>query len=325
VIRRRTLIATAAAAALPLRLAAQAGAYPNRPIKIVVPLPPGGSPDVMARLLAEKLQPVLGQPIVVENKVGANGNIAREFVARQAADGYTLMLSETGHVMSASFYPKLGYDPIKDFEPIALTSKIPFLLAVHPSLPVHTLKEFIALAKAQPGKLNYGSSGMGAPHHFAGELLKSMTGIEIVHVPYKGSAAIVPALISGEISFVIGAINSLLPHIRSGRIRPIAIAGSSRTQVMPELPTMAEAGPLPGYAVEVWLGLLAPAGTPRAIVERLNAEANRMVRDADVVKERLLPIGLDPVGSTPEELGAVMKSDLEKFARIAKAANMKSE
>jgi tripartite-type tricarboxylate transporter receptor subunit TctC len=323
VITRRNFLAASAWAAV-ASAHAQSGVYPNRPVKVIVPLPPGGSPDYTARTVAERLQAALGQPFVVENKVGANGAIAREFTARQPADGYTLLMTESSHVMGASF-GKQSYDPIRDFEPIVLIVNTPFVLAVNSSLGVNSLNELIALAKTKPGQLTYGSSGIGAPHHFGAEMLRSMTGIDILHVPYKGSANIIPALLSSEISFTVGGINSLLPHFRSGRLKALAVAGASRTQVMPELPTIAEAGPLPGYAVDIWVGLVGPAGLPRAVVERLNLEVNRMLRDPDFVRDKLLAVGLDPLGGTPQQFGATMKADLEKYAAVAKAANMKVE
>ncbi|HMH17380.1 MAG TPA: tripartite tricarboxylate transporter substrate binding protein [Burkholderiales bacterium] len=304
---------------------AQSGPWPNRPIRFVVPLPPGGSPDYLSRLLAERLQPVLGQPLVVENKPGAAGNIARDFVAKAPADGYTILMSESAHVMSAAVVAKLPYDPIKDFEPISLVATIPFGLTVNSSMPVHTLKEFIAYTKSAPRPLTYGTAGIGAPHHFAVELLRSMTGIDVIHVPYKGSAGIIPALLSGEIDFTIAAVNSLLPHFKSGKLRPIAMAGSSRTAILPDVPTIAEAGPLPGYAVDVWLGVMAPAGTPRPIIDRLNTEINRVVRDPQIVKERLNTVGLEAVGTTPEQLLEVMKADLVKYAKLAREAQIKPE
>ncbi|HEY6239575.1 MAG TPA: tripartite tricarboxylate transporter substrate binding protein [Burkholderiales bacterium] len=304
---------------------AQSGPWPNRPIRFVVPLPPGGSPDYLSRLLAERLQPVLGQPLVVENKPGAAGNIARDFVAKAPADGYTILMSESAHVMSAAVVAKLPYDPIKDFEPISLAATIPFGLTVNSSMPVHSLKEFIDHTKASPRALTYGTAGIGSPHHFAVELLRSMTGINVIHVPYKGSAGIIPALLSGEIDFTIAAVNSLLPHFKSGKLRPIAMAGSSRTAILPEVPTIAEAGPLPGYAVDVWLGVMAPAGTPHPIIDRLNTEINRVVRDPQIVKERLNTVGLEAVGTTPERLLEVMKADLAKYAKVAREAQIKPE
>jgi len=299
--------------------------WPSRSIRFVVPLPPGGSPDYLSRLLAERLQPVLGQPLVVENKPGAAGNIARDFVAKAPPDGYTILMSESAHVMSAAVGAKLPYDPIKDFEPISLAATIPFGLTVNSNMPVHTLNEFIEYTKKSPKPLTYGTAGIGSPHHFAVELLRSMTGINVVHVPYKGSAGIIPALLSGEIDFTVAAENSLLPHYKSGKLRPIAIAGSTRTAILPEVPTIAEAGPLPGYAVNVWLGVMAPAGTPRPIVDRLNTEVNKVVRDPQVIKERLNTVGLEAVGSTPEQLLDVMKTELAKYTKLAREANIQPE
>jgi tripartite-type tricarboxylate transporter receptor subunit TctC len=311
--------------ALPAGTSFAQGAWPNRPIHFIVPLPPGGSPDYLSRLLAERMQPVLGQPFIVENKPGAAGNIAREFVARAPADGYTILMSESAHVMTAAVGAKIPYDPINAFEPISLAATIPFALTVNANTPVHTLKEFLDYAKAAPRPLTYGTAGVGAPHHMAVELLRSMTGIKVVHVPYKGSAGIIPALLSGEIDFTIAAVNSLVPHFRAGKLRPIAVASASRTALLPDVPTIAEAGPLPGYAVEVWLGVMAPAGTPRPIVDRLNSEINRIVRDPQVVKERLTPVGLEPVGSTPERLLQVMKAELAMYTKLARDAGIRPE
>jgi tripartite-type tricarboxylate transporter receptor subunit TctC len=318
----RLLIASFAAFVAGTALGQQ---WPAHPIRFVVPLPPGGSPDYLARLLSERLQPVLGQPLVVENKPGAAGNIARDFVAKAPADGYTIIMSESAHIMSAAVGTKLPYNPISDFQPISLAATIPFGLTVNSAMPVHTLNEFLAYAKKSPKPLTYGTAGVGAPHHFAVELLRSMTGINVVHVPYKGSAGIIPALLSGEIDFTIAAENSLLPHYKSGKLRPIAIAASKRTAILPDVPTIAEAGPLPGYAVDVWLGAMAPAGTPRPIVDRLNAEINKVVRDPQIVKERMNTVGLEAVGSTPEELLEVMKSELAKYTKLAREANIQPE
>jgi len=304
---------------------AAAQAWPSRPIRFIVGLPPGGSPDYLSRLLAERLQPVLGQPLVVENRPGAAGNIAREFVARQPADGYTLLMSESTHVMSAGIGAKLPYDPIKDFEPISLAATIPFGLTVNASMPVRSLKEFLDYVKSAPRPLNYGTSGVGGPHHFAVELLRSMTGINAVHVPYKGSAGIIPALLSGEIDFSIAAVNSLLPHFKSGKLRPIAMAGSSRTALLPDVPTIAEAGPLPGYAMDIWLGVMAPAGIPRPVVDRLNGEINRIVRDPQVVRERLTPVGLEPLGGTTEQFVEVLRTELAKYTKVARDARIRPD
>jgi tripartite-type tricarboxylate transporter receptor subunit TctC len=323
---RRSFLAAAGLAVAPALARAQGGAYPNRPIRIVVPLPPGGSPDYLSRLLAERLPAALGQPIVVENKPGAGGTIGREVVARAAPDGYTLVMSESAHVLSASLGAKLPYEPIRDFEPIALTGVIPFVLTVNASFPAQTLNEFISAAKARPGTLTYGTAGIGSPHQFAAELLATTSGAQFVHVPYKGSAGIIPALLANEIAFTIGAVNSLLPHFKSGKLRPLAVASSSRSAAIPDVPTIAEAGPFPGYAVDIWLGVLAPAGTPRPIVERLNVEINRVIGDPQVVKERLVPVGLEPVTpGSPERFLETMKTDLEKYTKVARDAKMKAE
>jgi tripartite-type tricarboxylate transporter receptor subunit TctC len=289
----------------------------------VVPMTPGGANDFVARVIAERLQSALGQPVMVENKPGAGGNIGTEYVAKRPADGYTLLLTPNAHVINPYFYAKLPYDPIKDFEPISLVFTIPFVLTVNATLPVTSMKEFLAYARANPGKLTYGSAGIGQPHHLAAELLKSMTGIDIVHVPYKGASGIVPALLSGEIDFTIGAINSLLPHFRSGKLRALAVAGSTRTSALPEIPTIGEV--VPGYAMDVWTGMLAPAGTPRAIVDRLNTEVNRILRDPQIIKDRLAANGLEPKGTTPEQFSEIIKAELAMYAKLAKDANIKPE
>ncbi len=234
-------------------------------------------------------------------------------------------MTEASHVISAAVGAKLPYDPIDDFQPIALIATIPFGLTVNSNTPVHTLREFIDYAKASPRPLTYGTAGVGAPHHFAVELLRAETGIKVTHVPYKGSAGIIPALLSGEIDFTIAAVNSLLPHFKSGKLRPIAIAGSTRTSVLPDIPTIAEAGPFPGYSMDIWLGVMAPARTPRPIIDRLNTEINRIVRDPQVIKERMSTVGLEPLGSTPEKMLEVMKTELAKYRKVARDADIKPE
>jgi tripartite-type tricarboxylate transporter receptor subunit TctC len=324
---RRSFIQSASAlAALASPFAkAWAQAWPSRTIKFVVPLPPGGANDYLARLFSERLQGVLGQPVIVENKPGVGGNIGTEYVAKHAADGYTLLLSSNTHVINVNFFKHLPYDPIKDFEPVTMVGSIPFVLTVNASTPVKTLKEFIAMAKAKPGTVTYGTAGIGTPHHLAAEQLKVLAGIDMVHVPYKGASGIVPALLAGEITCTIGAINSLLPHIRAGKLRPIAVAAATRTAILPDVPTLAEAGPFPGLSMDVWFAVLAPAGTPRAIVDRYNTEINKLLRDPQVVKDKLTPVGLEPLGTTPERCMEIMKADLAKYIKVAKDANIKPE
>ena len=322
--RVAVVLAAVAVLALPVRFAeAQVGAYPNRPIRFVVPLLPGGGNDFLGRLFAERMQPVLGQPVVVENKPGAGGNIGTEFVARQPGDGYTLLMASTAHVTNPSFFAKLSYDPIRDFEPITLVASSPFVLAVNSNTAVHSMKDFIALARAKPGAITYASTGIGSTQHFASELLKSMAGIDMVHVPYKGGAGLVAALVAGEVTTAVSAMNSLLPHFRSGRLRAIAVATGSPVTLLPEVPTIAQT--VPGYEIKQWYGVLAPAGTPRPIIDRLNAEINRILGDAQVVKEKLNPIGMVALGSTPESFMAVMKEDVMKYAKIAKDARIRPD
>jgi len=324
-ITRRSFLALVALSVSTAKVRAQVTTYPSRPVRLVVPLPPGGFPDYVSRLLAERLVPVLGQPVIVENRPGAGGNVAAEFVARQPADGHILLMADTAYVLNKSFFQKLSYDLLKDFDPVTLVAVQPFVLAVNPRMPIKSLKDLIAMARGKPGVLTYGTAGIGSPHHFATERLKAMTGIDVVHVPYKGAQGILPALMSGEISFTIGGMYSTLNQIRAGKLRAIAVTGRERTPVMPELPTFAEAGPLPGYELEAWEGVLAPAGTPPRIIERLNAEINRVVADPQFAKEKLYPLGLEPLGSTPRRFGEVMEADIESYARIAKAANIKPE
>ncbi|MSQ70308.1 MAG: tripartite tricarboxylate transporter substrate binding protein [Betaproteobacteria bacterium] len=324
---RRPILTLALAALAAIALPASqswAQAYPNRPIRFIVPLPPGGANDVLGRLFAERMQAGLGQAVVVENKPGVGGNIGTEWVAKQPADGYTILLSSNTHVINASFFARLPYDPIKDFETISLVATIPFVLTVHASMPAKDMREFIAYLKANPGT-TVGTSGIGTPHHLGSELLKSMTGTNLTFVPYKGAAFLVPALLANEVTFSIASMNTLVPHFKSGKLRPIAVAGAERSSMLPDVPTIAEAGPLPGYALEIWFGVLAPAGTPRPIIDRLNAEINKVVRDPQIVKDRLNPIGLAPVGTTPEQYMNVMKADLVKYAKIAKDAGIKPE
>ena len=292
-------------------------------MRIIVPLPPGGSNDILARVVAEKLAPAIGQPVVVDNRPGAGGNIGTELVAKSAPDGHTLLMANTAHVINPSLYAKLPYDPIRDFSAVALMSSTYFALAVHPSVPARSVKEFIALARSRPGTLTFASAGNGAPHHLAMELLKSMAKVELTHIPYKGAGQFVPALVAGEVSSVIGAINSLLPHVQTGRLRMLGMAGNRRTPLLPDVPTIAEAA-LPGFALDNWGGMLAPAGTPRNIVERLNGEIVKTLRDPQIT-ERLAAQGIELIPSTPDEFQALMKSHMAKWARVVSAAGIKPE
>jgi len=305
-----------------IALANSAQAYPDRLIRIVVPLPPGGSNDVVARMIAEKLSAGLGQPAVVENRPGASGNIGTELVAKSVPDGHTLLMANTAHVINPSLFAKLSYDPIRDFAPVSLTTSVHFALVVHPSLPASSVKGFVALARARPGTVTFASAGNGAPHHLAMALLQSMTGAKLTHVPYKGAGQFVPALVAGEVVSVIGAINSLLPHVKSGRLRALGMAGPRRTPLLPGVPAIAET--LPGFALDNWGGVLAPAATPRAVVERLNSEIVKMLRDPQVT-ERLVAQGIEVTPSTPAAFQDLMRSHLAKWSKVVAEAGVKLE
>jgi tripartite-type tricarboxylate transporter receptor subunit TctC len=300
---------------------ALAQSFPARTVRIIVPLPPGGSNDLLARIAAERLTASLGQPVVVDNRPGASGNIGTELVARSAPDGHTLLMANTAHVINPSLFAKLPFDPLSDFAGIALMSSVHFVLVVHPSVPARSVKEFIAIARARPGALTFASAGNGAPHHLAMEMLKSAARVDLTHVPYKGAGQFVPALASGEVASVIGAINSLLPHVRAGRLRALGMAGARRTPLLPGVPTIAEAA-LPGYALDNWGGMLAPAGTPRAVIDRLNGEIVSMLRDPQVA-DRLVSQGVEPTPSTPVVFDALLKAHAVKWARIVKAAHIR--
>src|SRR5688572_19919912 len=303
-----------------LSVGVQAQDYPSKPIRIVVPLPPGGSNDLLARIVAERLSASLGQPALVDNRPGASGSIGTEFVARSAPDGHTLLMANTSHVINPSLFEKLPYDPIRDFAAVAQMSAVHFALVVHPTVPARSVKEFIALARTRPDALTFASAGNGSPHHLAMELLQSMAKVELMHVPYKGAGQFVPALVAGEIASVIGAINSLLPHIRTGRLHVLGMAGPSRTSLLPGVPTIGEAA-LPGFALDNWGGMLAPAGTPRRIVERLNAEIVAALR-APQTRDKLVSQGIEVTPSTPGEFQKILKSHMAKWARVIKAARI---
>jgi tripartite-type tricarboxylate transporter receptor subunit TctC len=262
---------------------------------------------------------------VVENRPGAGGNIGTEYVTKQPADGYTVLVTTNTHVTNVSFFKKLPYEPLKDFEAVSLVATVPFVMAVNASSPLKSAKDLIELARTKPGTVTYASGGIGTPHHLAAELFRTMAGIEMTHIPYKGSAPAAAALVANEVITSISAVNSLLPYVRAGKLRALAVAAANRTSIMPDVPTIAEAVPLPGYAIDIWYGVLVPAATPRVIVERLNGEINRAVRDPQVNKERLNPVGLDGVGTTPERFLEVMQADIPRYLRIARDANISPE
>jgi len=301
-----------------------AQAYPTKPIRLVVPFPAGGPTDIVARTVSQKLSESLGQSVVIDIRGGAGGVIGTELVVKSPADGYTLLLGTIGGLAVAmSLYPGRGYDTLRDLAPITHGVTVTNILVVHPSLPVRSVKELLALARAKPGTLNYASSGSGTITNLAGELFKNLARVDIVHVPFKGGAPALTALLSGEVSMNFENSLIVLPHIKSGKVRALAVTGAQRSRSVPDLPTIAEAG-LPGYSASGWYGFVAPAATPRDIVTRLAGEFNRILKQPDVV-ERLSAQGAEPVGGTPEQFGAFIRDEINKWAKLVKSANMQAE
>jgi tripartite-type tricarboxylate transporter receptor subunit TctC len=310
-----------------LLLAATAGTcwaqanYPSKPIRIVIALAPGGGVDTSGRLLGQKFTEAWGQQVVAENRPGAGGTIATEIVARSAPDGYTLLMVSMGHTITPALY-KLSYDTIKDFSPISLFVQSPSVLAVHPSLPVKNTKELIAFTKARPNEILFSSSGNGSGQHLAMELMNRMAGIQLVHVPYKGTAPSINDLVGGRVSVTVASAISTMPQVRANRLRALAVAAAKRSPSVPELPTIAEAA-LPGFEVNQWYSLMAPAGTPREIVNKLYGEIARTVADP-ATKDRLLAMGLDPVGSPPDEFTAYLKTETAKWGKLVREAGIRA-
>ena len=297
--------------------------WPSRAVRIVVPSPPGGGTDIVARVLVVHFSKAFGQQFFVENRPGAGNMIGIELVARSAPDGYTLLMVPATLALNSVLYKKVPYDPIRDFAPITLAATAPLVLVVHPSVQAQTLAEFVAAAKREPGRMSYGTAGIGTAPHLCMELLKSMAGIDLVHVPYKGTAPAIADVIGGQIQAMFSTALTARPHIDSGRVRALAVSGTQRVSALPNVPPVAEAG-VPGYAAIQWYGLLAPAGTPPAIVGRVNAEAARSLRTAEM-KERLAADGAEPQGSTPEEFGALIRSELDKWMRVTRAAGIEPQ
>jgi tripartite-type tricarboxylate transporter receptor subunit TctC len=301
---------------------AHAQPYPSRPVRIVVPFPPGGPTDIVARLVSQKMTEGLKQPVVVENRAGAGGVLGTEFVAKAPADGYTLLMGTIGGLaVSMSLLPDRGYDTLRDFAPITQAVNVTSILVTHPSVPVKSVQELLALARLHPGKLNYGSSGGGTVTHLAGELLKLMGGVNIIHVPYKGGAPALTAILSGEVDLTYENSLIIVPHIKSGKVRALGVTGAQRSKLLPDLPSIAEA--LPGYGASGWYGLVAPAATPKDVLARLNAEAVRALRSPDVA-EKLSGQGAEPAPGSPGEFAAFIRAEIEKWSKVVKAANMKA-
>lgn len=296
--------------------------YPSKPIRLIVPFPPGGSIDPVARMLGPKLAESWGQQVIADNRPGANGAIGTEILAKAAPDGYTLILLGGGtHVINALLVRNLPYDSVKDFAPVATVQRSDYVLVVHPSMPVNNLKQFIALAKAKPGQISYASAGHGNMNHLAAELFNMLTGVKTLHVPYKGGGLALTDLIGGQVHMHFAVVISALPHIKSGRLKPLAIGGETRFPALPQVPTFTEAG-LPGFRLQPWQGIFAPARTPKPIIDRLSAEISRIVMLPDIT-ERITNWGSQPLISTPEQFAALMAADFIKFAEVIKAANIK--
>jgi tripartite-type tricarboxylate transporter receptor subunit TctC len=318
----KTLTRILSLAALAVATCAPAAAqdFPVRPVHLVVPFAAGGAPDVVARTIGQRLGERLGQSVVVENKLGAGGNIAYESVARAAADGYTLVFATTGIATDMSLFKKLKYDTLKDFAPVTLVASGPHVLVTNPSVPAQNVRELVAYAKQRPRQLSYGSSGNGTVLHLAGELFNMKAGVELLHVPYRGAALAQNDLVGGTIHMMFSDVASALPYIKANSLRPIAVTGSKRLASLPEVPTIAESG-VPGYDIEAWFGILAPAGTPAPVVDRLNREL-RAVLAMPEVKQRLASLGQDLVGNTPQEFATFLRGEVAKMGEIVKASGI---
>ena len=296
--------------------------YPNRPIRVIVPYAPGGLPDTMTRAVGAKLGEALGQQLVVENMGGAGGISGVAEVVKAAPDGYTLLVADVGQIaINPHLFTKLPYAPMKDLAPVSLIGTSPLYLVIHPSVPANNMKEFVALAKAQPGKLNYGSSGIGSIHHLSMEALKSGLGIDLVHVPYKGTGQSVPALLGGQVAALYSALPSIAGHLKDGKVKILAVSSLKRSPATPDVPAVSEFG-VPGYDYIAEIGMLAPANTPREPIQRLAAEMAKVVKLPDIV-QRFGQLGIDPVGSTPEAYAAINKADYEKYAKLVKQSGAK--
>jgi tripartite-type tricarboxylate transporter receptor subunit TctC len=305
-----------------LAAVAQAQAWPSKPIKWVVPFAPGGTTDILARTVGEKLAVALGQPVIIENKPGAGGGVGAEFTAKSAPDGYTIMGGTIStHAINASLYKSLPYDPVKDFVAITLIARVPNMLVINPSVPAKDVKELIALLKANPGKYSFASSGNGTSQHLSGELFKSMSGTDMQHIPYKGSPPALQDVVGGQVAMTFDNITTALPLAKAGKLRALAVTTAKRSSVAPEVPTLAESG-LPGFEVGSWQGVFAPAGTPPEIVKRLNAEIVKALNMPDV-REKLSGLGAEIVADSPEEFSALVKAEVAKWADVVKKSGAK--
>lgn len=318
----RFIVAGVAALALghPAATVRAQAAYPVKPVRILVGFAPGGFTDIAARIVGQKLADALAQQVIVDNRPGANGGIATELTFKAAPDGYTLLMSSAGHTINPSLHSKLPYDPLRDFTALSLVAGVPNILVIHPSIPVRSTKELLALARSRREPLTQASAGNGSPGHLSGELLQQMTQTRFIHVPYKGSGPALIDLISGQVDLSFPTIAAAIPHIKAGKLRPLAVTSARRSSSLPEVPTIAEGG-VPGYEVIGWYGLLGPAGIPKDVVSRLSSEIMRILKTAEV-RERILGAGAEPVGNSPEEFAVFLAEDLGKWAKVVKAANL---
>ena len=317
-----TLAATACALA-PLRAVAQAQKFPNRPIKIIVPVPPGGGVDLLARSIGGKMADRLGVPVLIENRAGASAAIGTEALAKSPPDGYTIMMGYTVHATNALFNPKLPYDTLKDFQPLVYVSYIPLVLVTPPALPANSVKELIALAKVKPGALSYASGGAGAGAHLSGELFRYLAKVDVTHIPYKGNGPAITDLLGGQVSMLFDTITTSIQHIRAGKMKALAVTGRKRSSLLPELPTMIEAG-LPEFEVSGWYMMLAPAGIPRDVLELLNSEINIAIKDP-AIGAKLASQGVEWEGGSPERANEFLRSEMTRWGKIIKETGMKAD
>lgn len=324
--RRRTLAATALAAltyAMPWAAHAQAGAYPDKPIRFLVPYPPGGGTDVIARIVQERFQAALGQPVIIENKGGAGGSVGTEVAARSAPDGYTVLFTLSSHTINPAIFPKLSFDTVRDFEPVGTVASLPQILVANPQLPVNSVAELIALAKAKPGTLAFATVGNGSPGHLAGELFKIRTGTQMTHIPYRGGGPAITDVIGGQVPLLWVSIPAAAQFVKTGKLKALGVSTQKRSAAFPDVPTLQEAG-VPDFEVDSWYAMFVPAKTPKVIIDKLNRALNTVVADP-MIREKLLAQGAEGVGGTPEALGKTVTAELPKWGKLAKDANIKAD
>ncbi|MDB5811913.1 MAG: Tricarboxylate transport protein TctC [Betaproteobacteria bacterium] len=302
-------------------VAGSAQDYPNKPLRLVAPFSPGGATDVLARIVGQKLNERMGQPVVVENRVGAGGNIGAELVAKSTPDGYTLLMGGVPHAIGASLYNKLGYDMVKDLSAVAEVASFPSMIVLHPSLPAKSIKDLVALAKSKPGQLNFGSAGNGSPNHLALELLDTMAGVKMTHIPYKGAGQVVGDLLAGQLQLASMGFPVAMPHVQAGKLRAIAVTGAARSPLLPAIPTVSESG-LPGFDVTSWYGVFAPAALAKDLVTRLNNEISGAIT-APELKERLTALGAEPSTKSPAEFSQYVRDEIVKWAKVVKESGAK--